>query len=83
MENTSNSDNSFDWIFYINYYKDFKSKGIVNKESALIHWNSIGKYEGRLCNPNDLFDWKFYIFLYDDLKNIDKKNELKHLYSVN
>jgi hypothetical protein len=75
MENISNSDNLFDWIFYINYYKDFKSKGINDKNSALIHWNSIGKYEGRLCNPTNLFDWEFYVNYYKDLKNNNIDNE--------
>jgi hypothetical protein len=80
MENISNSDNLFDWIFYINYYKDFKAKGINDKNSALIHWNSIGKYEGRLCNPADLFDWEFYVNYYSDLninnEDFDKIKEI-------
>jgi hypothetical protein len=83
MENISNSDNLFDWIFYINYYKDFKNKGIIDRESALIHWNSIGKYEGRLCNPSELFDWKFYVNYYSDLKNNNITTEECALYHWN
>ena len=64
LENTTN--NLFNG--FIEPY-DFKNKGIIDRESALIHWNSIGKYEGRLCNPSELFDWKFYVNYYSDLKN--------------
>ena len=62
-------DNTFNWLFYIHYYKDFKKCGINNQNSALIHWNSIGKYDGRIGNPYDLFDWKFYVNYYQDIKD--------------
>ena len=43
MSNISN----FDWVKYIDYYKDLQLAGINNKQSAWNHWIKFGKNEGR------------------------------------
>lgn len=67
--------NSFDWKFYINYYKDLKDNGIDNEEKALDHWLNNGRIEKRY--PNNLFDWLFYINYNKDLELIQVNNEEK------
>ncbi len=41
---------NFDWIFYINKYKDLQKAGINTKEKAYSHWIRYGKKEKRICN---------------------------------
>ena len=43
------SDN-FEWVFYVNYYKDLQNAGIDTKEKAEYHYNNYGKQENRQCN---------------------------------
>jgi hypothetical protein len=43
----------FDWEFYVNNYEDLRKNGINTYEKALKHWNTYGKYEGRLSCNND------------------------------
>lgn len=57
---------SFDYKFYIDFYKDIQNIGISNYNDAFKHWNNYGKMEGRFCNKlmvleYDEFDWNFYI----------------------
>ncbi len=40
----------FDWIFYLNRYPELFNLGIYTKDGAFNHWNSNGKYEGKLIN---------------------------------
>ncbi len=44
--------NNFDWVFYVNRYKDLQKAGINTYEKALKHWTSFGKTEGRQCNES-------------------------------
>ena len=53
----------FDWIFYIEYYRDLPNNGITTYTLALRHWNSFGKKEGRIC----VFPYKNYILNNPDL----------------
>jgi hypothetical protein len=60
--------NNFDWIFYIKLYEDLILNNINTEESALKHWNTIGKSENRICNKNiKNFNWKEYLLLNPDL----------------
>ena len=43
------SDNLFDWEFYINKYEDLRIAGINNSKKAWRHYNKFGKKEGRVC----------------------------------
>jgi hypothetical protein len=67
--------NKFDWIFYVNYYKDLNKNGIDTEERALEHWLNFGKKEKRY--PNDKFDWLFYINYNKDLKLLNINTEEK------
>ena len=46
----NNTDNTFDWKYYINNYSDLTKVGINTYHKALVHWNKYGKNEGRKCN---------------------------------
>ena len=62
---------AFDWQGYLNNYPDLRKAGITTANSAMEHWLSHGKSEGRTCErqPNmHLIDWKMYIDIYPDLR---------------
>jgi hypothetical protein len=59
---------NFDWKFYIKLYEDLILNNINTEESALKHWNTIGKSENRICNKNiKNFNWEKYLLLNPDL----------------
>jgi hypothetical protein len=41
---------NFNWVYYVNRYKDLKKANINTYETAYKHWISFGKKEGRECN---------------------------------
>jgi UDP-glucose 4-epimerase len=69
---------NFDYITYINKYKDLKKKIGLNKSKAWNHWVKFGKSEGRTPYKSDVIltevEWKLqktYIQLLEDA--IEKK----------
>lgn len=47
-------ENNFDWNFYIQNNPDVQQAGITTESTALDHWNTVGKREGRLPNATIL-----------------------------
>ena len=74
---------NFDWINYINNYEDLRNAGINTYESALEHYNTYGRNEGRIYEDinfnmiNNNFDWETYINNYEDLRIADINTEEK------
>ena len=59
----------FNWEFYVNYYNDLISNGIINEELATTHFQKYGKNEKRIYVDIPIFfDWKLYLELNKDLK---------------
>lgn len=68
------NDLKFDWVTYIENYKDLVEAGINTEKEAYRHWINYGKKEGRIYSKIDIyknsndFDWKFYVDNYEDLQ---------------
>jgi len=72
---------TFDWLFYKNYYNDLMH--IQTKEETYFHWKTYGESEGRISNPSqnidhnneeyinemNSFDWELYLELNIDLQD--------------
>ena len=71
----------FDWEKYLNYYDDLRDT-LLNKETAINHWNNHGQYENRIYFKKyfDDFDWEKYLNYYDDLRDIllNKETVINH-----
>jgi SAM-dependent methyltransferase len=65
----------FDWIFYLNFYRDLKANGYKTEEEARKHYQINGTKEQRICN--------FNVGAY--LKSSDKKGDclFKHVNDTN
>ena len=48
--NIFDNNEQFNWLFYVNYYKDLQNANIITEEKATNHWLKYGKNEGRYCN---------------------------------
>ncbi len=44
----------FDWVYYVNKYKDLQNANINTYDKALKHWRMFGIKEGRICNKNTI-----------------------------
>ena len=48
--NIFDKNTEFNWLFYVNYYKDLQNAGIITEQLARHHWKNHGKKENRQCN---------------------------------
>lgn len=53
----------FDWRWYVRSYTDLAPAGISDEASAIRHWHSYGRREGRRFAPRrpNSFDWLSYV----------------------
>ena len=88
----------FDFMFYINLYKDLIKAGINTKIEAQKHYLTLGIKEGRLKSTRDFyrlfpnFNWKYYTSIYPDVESfnlygkiIKNSSEIKaivHFYNI-
>jgi len=61
----------FNYQFYIKTYPDVIKTGFNTYTKALTHWESFGKFEGRVCNP-DMMNLKLRNNLHKNLKEINR-----------
>ena len=52
----NNSTTTFDWKTYLRNYPDLTRANIVTEQSALDHWNSYGRFEGRSDKYKNFFN---------------------------
>jgi glycosyltransferase involved in cell wall biosynthesis len=72
----------FDWVFYLDHYKDLKSI-FSTKEDAESHYINFGANEKRLKNMNDLNIEKKQKDLYKPKIISNRANQLKNLQNFN
>tara|TARA_A100001015_G_scaffold158279_1_gene175636 strand:+ start:505 stop:678 length:174 start_codon:yes stop_codon:yes gene_type:complete len=41
-------ENNFDWEKYLDFYKDLRENGIINKSDTINHYLKYGKKSGRI-----------------------------------
>ena len=85
---------NFDWIYYIDKYKDLQQAGINTLDKAWAHWTTYGKKEGRICN-NKIINTELLVNSNNleqnickntnmlDYMNIDIIWNIKHITKVN
>ena len=62
----------FDWVCYLDHHPDLVKAGIITRKSAVQHYLSFGRREGRSYRGETLplpegFDWVYYIDHHPDL----------------
>ena len=65
------TNNEFNYHFYIKTYPDIVQSGFNTYNKALTHWESFGKFEGRVCN-RDMMNIKLRNNIHKNIQEINK-----------
>lgn len=77
-QQTKKFNQEFDYQFYLKTYPDIVKSGFSNYNKALTHWESFGRFEGRVCNK-DMMNTKLRNNIHQNIQEIKRYVSLPNI----